>query len=1000
CLVLTIGIIFWESLLPKQCAALIYYWGKQPQNERIVFKFDRKIPAFKLKRTAKKQIALFLPPDIWKKELKPTPVDLSFSRLVEKIVTSKNGLEIKTKHTSFGFICTKISEELKIVLDIFYDPLGAKWSPPQKTAKKQTDLRRTKKAKYLSQKATAPSQTPKPTPQEQSGNLTKSPALSQPSSNSSSSPRQRSINQKNLSNPTPLKQHERNVSIPHAPQPTKRILPKSSEDINATAIVPKQTEKEPLYKLKARIKKVPPDKPQILRSNTLSDNKIHSPEKISPTQEKPEAGSAHRRSLEKQPKSNPTQPSQQDANTTTDKGQPLPESKASATTNATSSQTSNQNSTQRLPDYQGVLVTVRAAIANGQLDAALESLTPLVKDPRLPEELKEEVLYTYADLLFQKNRNNLEENFSQVVNAFEQAINYNPKSPRLPLALLNLGYVHLQVGNIPEARGYFNLLRKKFPYDHNVPLTYFYWAEYYFRKKNFQKAADGFQYIIQKYPEHRIAKKAAVGLANSLKELEFYKQAGEIVDYIEQRWPRYYIDDPEFLVLSGYVAYKNKKYEHAKDRFWLYVNLLPEGDKVDITLARIGDIYLLKGKKQAAKEIYEQTAKKFPDQEGGLIAAMRLAEEGIYDQPTARDMFSVFDRPYSLRPQKIYTLISDKYPNSPLAPVALLKLAIWELWNKNEAQSLETIKKFFKRYRHPKELRDKAIEVAIQAFEQMAQRCALEGNYKQILNAWTRYPFLSQNSAKIDPETRLALATAFSNNNQISKAIQLAQPILSQKNVNQNSFTALALLLNIYFKMEDWKKIIELGEKCKNWSLPPKQKQQLNYALALAYENLGYVQKSLPLWRKLAADIELPKKQRAYALYFLAQNALSQQDLENVYIFAQEALSIFLEEKDDIPKIKSCLDLLIQATVRTGRKKEALGWALELATYIKEDDPDWPSFKYRLAGLYKLNGDKASWAKILNELINKKPRSLFSKMAKSDLMSAQLLKEAKQYLVE
>ena len=677
----------------------------------------------------------------------------------------------------------------------------------------------------------------------------------------------------------------------------------------------------------------------------------------------------------------------------------MPESKNSATAKTPSTKdAAGQNSNQ--PNFQDILITVRAAIANGELDAALEALTPLVKDPRLPDELKEEVLYTYADLLFQKNRNNLEENFSQVVNAFEQAINYDPKSPRLSSALLNLGYIHLQVGNIPEAKAYFNLLRKKFPYDPNIPLTYFYWAEYFYRKKDFQKAADAFQYIVQKYPENRIAKKAAVGLAKSLKELEFYKQAKEIIDYIEQRWPRYYIDDPDFLILSGYVAYKNKKYEQAKNKFWLYVNLLPKGDKADIALARIGDIYLLKGQKQAAKEVYQQTAQKFPDQEGGLIAAMRLAEEGIYDQPTTREMFSVFDRPFNLRPQKIYTLISDKYPNSPLAPVALLKLAIWELWNKNEAQSLETIKKFFKKYKRQKELHDKAIEVAIQTFDQMVQRYALEGNYKQILNVWKKYPFLYQNLTKINPENRLALATAFSNNNQISKAIQLAQPILNQKNVDQNSFTALALLLNIYFKMENWKKIIELGEKSKNWSLPAKQKQQLNYALALAYENLGYVQKSLPLWRKLAADIELPQKQRAYALYFLAQNALVQGDLENVYVFAQEALSIFLETKDDLQKIKSCLDLLIQVTEKTGRKKEALGWALELATYIKEDDPDWPAFQYRLARLYKLNGDTTSWAKILNELINKKPSSLFSKMAQSDLASFQLLKEANQYLIK
>ena len=1009
-LILAIGIILWESLLPKQCVALIYYWGKHPQSERIVFKFERKIPEFQLKRTAKKQITLFLPSDIWKKELKPTPVDLSFSRLVEKIVISRNGLEIKTKHNKFGFISARVSEEQKIVLDIFYDPLGAKWSPPQKTTKKQTNLTKTKKAKNFSKKASSlSSQTPRSAPGSQRGNLSKSSPSNQASSSSPSNLRQSKIKQKIRPGSAPVKQHKHNASFSHTPQPTKKAESKP-QDINATSVAPKQTKKEPLYKLKARIKKVSPDKAQILRSNNSQDNNIDSFEK-EPAQENPNAEQNGRTAIEKQPESNTT-PLSQDTNTisptTNIKDQSLPESKNSATAKTPSTKdAAGQNSNQ--PNFQDILITVRAAIANGELDAALEALTPLVKDPRLPDELKEEVLYTYADLLFQKNRNNLEENFSQVVNAFEQAINYDPKSPRLSSALLNLGYIHLQVGNIPEAKAYFNLLRKKFPYDPNIPLTYFYWAEYFYRKKDFQKAADAFQYIVQKYPENRIAKKAAVGLAKSLKELEFYKQAKEIIDYIEQRWPRYYIDDPDFLILSGYVAYKNKKYQQAKEKFWHYVNLRPQGDKADIALARIGDIYLLGGKKRAAKEVYQETVTRFADQEGGLIAAMRLAEEWIYDQPTINQMYSVFNRPYNLRPRKLYTMIIKKFPDSPLAPVAMLKLAIWQLWRNQYFDALQTINKFFRQYKNKKELKPRAEELVVQIFSAMTKHYAAEENYLPIIKTWKKYPFLHQYMKKFDPEIKLALAYGFAKTGEIDKALKLGGFVLNKKNVDQNNYAALGLMLNIYIGLKNWEKIIELGKKGLKWDLPPEQKKQLRsatalayrqlrYATALAYEKLGHPEKALPLWRKLAADIDLPKKQRSYALYFLAQDALVQGDLENVYVFAQEALSIFLETKEEVEKIKSCLELLIQVTEKTGRKKEALGWALELGTYIKESDPDWPAFEYQLAKLYKINGDTATWKKILTELINKKPDSLFSKMAKSDLNSIPLLKEASKYL--
>ncbi|MBT8763511.1 tetratricopeptide repeat protein [Desulfohalobiaceae bacterium Ax17] len=536
--IVVLGIFLWGSLLPKQCAALIYYWGKHPQNERIVFKLDQKIPEFKLERTAKKQLTLFLPPDIWKKELKPTPVDLSFSRLVEKIIISKNGIEIITKHPNFGFITFNLAKEKKIVLDIFYDPLGAKWSPPQKPKETKRQKKSTSTTK------TQPKSTPKPAPDSAQAHTPKT--------------KPGAIKRKIQAKPKPPEQPEHNASTTPVSKPITPV-PKPTKVTNATVSkTPSQLKKEVPYKLKAKIKRVPPDQAQTIRPRSAQE--VKAPVET----EKPSVP-------KEQPKSKTQVPVQQIPDTT---AVPPNSSQATAPENTTTATTktnqaprgADQNATAQ-PDYQSMLTNIRAAIANGELDAAMETLAPLVSDPRLPEELKEEVLYTYADLLFQINHNNLKESFSQVVEAYERAINYDPKSPRLPSALLNLGYVHLAVGNIPEARAYFNLLRKKYPYDPDIPLTYFYWADFYFQKKDYQKAADEFQHIIQKYPDHRIAQQAAVGLAKSLKQLEFFKQALDIVEYIEQRWPRYYIDDPDFLILSGYVAYKNKKYDRAKDRF-------------------------------------------------------------------------------------------------------------------------------------------------------------------------------------------------------------------------------------------------------------------------------------------------------------------------------------------------------------------------------------------------------------------------------------------------
>ena len=74
--------------------------------------------------------------------------------------------------------------------------------------------------------------------------------------------------------------------------------------------------------------------------------------------------------------------------------------------------------------------------------------------------------------------------------------------------------------------------------------------------------------------------------------------------------------------------------------------------------------------------------KDYPDEEGGLIAKMRLAEQGVHDQPSIAEMFSLFGKPESGSPEDIYTGIIRDHPASPLAPLAQIKLAMRRRWPK------------------------------------------------------------------------------------------------------------------------------------------------------------------------------------------------------------------------------------------------------------------------------------------------------------------------------
>ncbi len=83
---------------------VVFFWQKQPQNERLVFQFKNPLSKIKVTRTGTQEISIILPAAYLQKEPPPAPVDLSFSRLVKELLPQKQNILIKTKTSAFGFI--------------------------------------------------------------------------------------------------------------------------------------------------------------------------------------------------------------------------------------------------------------------------------------------------------------------------------------------------------------------------------------------------------------------------------------------------------------------------------------------------------------------------------------------------------------------------------------------------------------------------------------------------------------------------------------------------------------------------------------------------------------------------------------------------------------------------------------------------------------------------------------------------------------------------------
>ncbi|MCM0755226.1 tetratricopeptide repeat protein, partial [Desulfovibrio aminophilus] len=641
------------------------------------------------------------------------------------------------------------------------------------------------------------------------------------------------------------------------------------------------------------------------------------------------------------------------------------------------------------------LYTAEGQMANGDLKGAKDSLQGLLAAPDLPADVREDALYDLADTVYQMSRDAIRDHFPEVSKAYNEAMNANLSSPRVPAALLNLGLLNLKVDNVPEATAYFNILKKKYPEDSNVPYIDYYWGEYAFNKGNYAEAARRLQDLIQKHPDIPIIKQASYLLANSLHLLGYNDQAFQITDYMDKRWPLLYMENPRFLKLAGDVENSLAKLKEAKDHYWTYYNLNPQAQLNDIVLARVADIYLRDGRRKAAKEIYDKVIKDYPDSEGSLVAKMRLAEEGIYDDPTEPVMASVFDRPYNARPRDTYIEIATKHPDSPLAPLALLKLAMWNAWNKQYGDALGAVQDLLDRY--PKsELVPKARDLGDKTFTLAVPQLIADQNYGRVTQWWEKYKFVDQ--GKVDDDTRLGVATCFWKTGEHDKALNLIRRYLTKNQAPKYSEMALNLASNIFLETGAWTRLDELASMARrNWKIPKNLEQQLDYARAMSLENLNEPKKSLPIWAQLAADVTVEPNARANAMYYLAKASMEKQDLRRVFAYAQEALSLLLQTNGDKDKIKDAILMTVFATEHSGRYAEALKWASEYDKYIPESDPEWASMHFRLANIYRKAGAMDEWRGIMKDIQTKKPDSLYGRMAASAIETQALEQKAREY---
>jgi TolA-binding protein len=340
---------------------------------------------------------------------------------------------------------------------------------------------------------------------------------------------------------------------------------------------------------------------------------------------------------------------------------------------------------------QRLLRSGTRALRGHNYEVALLNFQELIDG--FPEsDLRERALFLIGDCYFHMG---VPEHAQLALKAYQRAINTYPKSEEVPRAYLYMALIYSEMeGYLSEAIAYFDLIGRDYPESRYAPSSYFHKGKIFYEKEAFKEAQKELRHILDAYPQSQEVAKATMFLAKCLFKMGWHKQSEEAFTNLENIWPAFYTKDPEALYCMGENYFQLKNYKKARLYLFRTLNVYPRIKENHVILTRIGDCYYHEGRKSEAIKLYNLTRRLHPESEMSLVARMRLLENNILSSgDRTKDMFSEVKTIVAS-----YKDIIKSYPDSPLAELAMFKIATISYDKHNYTACISTLREMMLKY--------------------------------------------------------------------------------------------------------------------------------------------------------------------------------------------------------------------------------------------------------------------------------------------------------------
>ncbi len=662
------------------------------------------------------------------------------------------------------------------------------------------------------------------------------------------------------------------------------------------------------------------------------------------------------------------------------------------------------------PNPNDLLPMLEQAMKSNDYENALLTMEILLtirlhNDDNEHIKLKEKLLRDYAVALYGLHRQELDIEGQRVLDAAITAMNYNLEAKHVPELVNIIVRTHFAMGNIDDAEGYILMLQEMYPDAGSlVAELLLMLANIQLNNQEYAKAVITTQRILDYYGSSMYVQEAAIVQTKAFYKQGHYDRALPMITFINMRWPDSYIRFPEYLSIVADVQIAQQLYKEASDTLWTEYNLDPTGPNAANLLNRLAILYYSQADFEGASKVQLELINSFPDHPEVPSALIRIAENSFQaPNPPLDTLLALFAVPTSRLPSITYQQIMDNYPNTIQAIEAHTRLAAWNYFNQEYDTAMLHAVDIMEKY-PDRPYYNVALDVLLRSFSARLENALLEDNVARALDLWERYPGVQNYYLPLEDDLRVALARGYLNRGDSVNGLNHLQIFIDPIQDAKYGIYAYNLFLNQYLNNGQWQEILDLDEKIGDWDMPIDIRNQHNYTVALACENLGMSTRAIPIWQDIVRAQNIPLYQSAYANYFLARDAETKQDLRGTYQYNLDALAMFEQlaeersEFSDPPRIRESIAALMDVTEVAGRFAEALDWLNKYTPFIAEDSPDYAGLQLREARLYKKMGDTNKWRVVLRDIIQREPDSVFGTMAASELKADQLSRDIERFV--